>query len=78
VAPSRCYSPCYHRSWIFSRDPAFAVQANRILDLYERSWKGRPLKTDEFVISAEEKTSVQARRRNYTATCPQAPDARRT
>jgi hypothetical protein len=25
--------PWYHRSWIFPRDPGFAVKANRILDL---------------------------------------------
>ena len=64
--------PWYHRSWIFPRDPAFAVKANRILDLYERSWKGKPLKTDEFVISADEKTSIQARRRKHP-TLPAAP-----
>src|SRR6202171_1418827 len=64
--------PWYHRSWIFPRDPAFAVKANRILDLYDRSWKGRPLKSDEFVISADEKTSVQARRRKHP-TLPPAP-----
>ena len=64
--------PWYHRSWIFPRDPGFAVKANRILDLYERSWKGKPLKSDEFVISADEKTSIQARRRKHP-TLPAAP-----
>src|SRR6201993_1678577 len=57
--------PWYHRSWIFPRDPAFAMKANRILDLYARCWNDRPLKGDEFVISADEKTSVQARRRKH-------------
>ena len=57
--------PWYHRSWIFPRDPAFAVKANRILDLYERCWEAKPLKSDEFVISADEKTSIQARRRKH-------------
>jgi len=57
--------PWYHRSWIFPRDPGFAVKANRILDLYERSWKDKPLKGDEFVISADEKTSIPARRRKH-------------
>ena len=50
---------------IFPRDPGFAVKANRILDLYERSWKDKPLKGDEFVISADEKTSIPARRRKH-------------
>src|SRR5680860_1600342 len=26
--------PWQHRSWIFPRDPAFAVKAGRVLDLY--------------------------------------------
>ena len=55
--------PWFHRSWIFPRDPAFATKAGRILDLYERVWEERPLTADDFVISADEKTSIQARRR---------------
>jgi hypothetical protein len=72
--------PWYHRSWIFPRDPVFAVKANRILDLYERSWQGKPLKTDEFVISADEKTNIQAKapQASNLACCARAPDARRT
>jgi hypothetical protein len=65
--------PWYHRSWIFPRDPDFACKAGRILDLYERSWRGHALKEDEFVISADEKTSIQARRRKYP-TLPARPD----
>ena len=37
-----------------------------MLDLYARRWQDRPLKDDEFVISADEKTSIQARRRKHT------------
>ena len=55
--------PWRHRSWIFPRDPDFAAKAGRILDLYERRWEGVPLLATDFVISADEKTSVQARRR---------------
>ncbi len=55
--------PWQHRSWIFPRDPDFAAKAGRILDLYERWWQGAPLSPTDFVISADEKTSVQARRR---------------
>lgn len=67
--------PWYHRSWIFPRDPDFAVKAGRVLDLYARQWQGRALKDDEFVISADEKTSIQARRRKHvTQTCrPRSP-----
>ncbi|MCJ7607736.1 MAG: IS630 family transposase [Thermoplasmata archaeon] len=57
--------PWNHRSWIFPRDPNFAAKAGRILDLYEGCWEGRPLAEDEWVISADEKTSIQARRRRH-------------
>ena len=55
--------PWQHRSWIFPRDPDFAARAGRVLDLYQRLWEGVPLLPNDFVISADEKTSVQARRR---------------
>jgi len=55
--------PWQHRSWIFPRDPNFAAKAGRVLDLYQRIWEGLPLGIDDFVISADEKTSIQARRR---------------
>lgn len=63
--------PWQHRTWIFPRDPQFAVKAGRILDLYERVWKGSPLKKNEFVISADEKTSIQARKRRHCTYPPQ-------
>jgi hypothetical protein len=55
--------PFYHRSWIFPRDPDFAHKASRALDLYEGEWEGEPLGPEEYVVSADEKTSVQARHR---------------
>ncbi len=55
--------PWRHRSWIWSRDPLFAQRANKVLDLYSRQWNKRPLRADEFVISADENTSIQARLR---------------
>jgi len=63
--------PWQHRCWIFPRDPQFATKAGRILDLYQRQWQGKPLADDEFVISADEKTSVQARRRIHPTLPPQ-------
>ena len=67
--------PWYHRSWVFPRDSDFAGKAGRILDLYARQWQEKPLKDDEFVISADEKTSIQARRRKHaTQSCrPRTP-----
>ncbi|MEV0734326.1 IS630 family transposase [Polymorphospora sp. NPDC050346] len=53
--------PWRHRSWIFPRDPDFAARAAIVLDLYARTWQGRPLGEADFVISADEKTSIQAR-----------------
>ena len=62
--------PWRHRSWIFPRDPDFAAKAGRILDLYDRVWQGRPLSAREFVISADEKSSIQARRRKQPTLAP--------
>lgn len=61
--------PWQHRTWIFPRDPDFEFKAGRILDLYARQWQGRRLRPDEFVLSADEKTSIQARIRKH-ATLP--------
>jgi hypothetical protein len=57
--------PWQHRSWIFPRDPYFAVKAARALDLYARVWEGEPLGADDFVLSADEKPGVQARYRAH-------------
>src|SRR6202012_3272085 len=35
--------PWRHRSWIFPRDPRFARKAGRVIDLYQRRWKGAAL-----------------------------------
>lgn len=64
--------PWQHRCWIFPRDPHFAVKAGRILDLYERCWQGQRLQADEFVLSTDEKTSIQARARCHPS-LPPAP-----
>jgi DDE superfamily endonuclease len=55
--------PWQHRSWIFPTDPDFAEKAGRILDLYEGRWEGRLLYPGDCIISADEKPSIQARRR---------------
>jgi hypothetical protein len=63
--------PWQHRCWIFPRDPDFEAKAGRILDLYQRLWKGRKLGAHEFVLSADEKTSIQARSRKARSLPPQ-------
>lgn len=50
--------PWFHRSWIFPRDPNFAVKAAVALDLYAGVFDGKPLEDDEFVVCADEKTSI--------------------
>ena len=62
--------PWQHRTWIFPRDPQFALKAGRILDLYARHWEGKRLRADEFVLSTDEKTSVQARVRKHPTLPP--------
>lgn len=64
--------PWQHRSWIFPRDPEFGRKAGRVLDLYHRMWKGRALGSNDYVISADEKTSIQARHRIHP-TLPAGP-----
>jgi hypothetical protein len=54
------------------RDPRFAERAGPILDLYQRRWEGRPLGAHDYVISADEKTSIQARERRHSS-APVAP-----
>lgn len=57
--------PWSHRCWIFPRDPAFEQKAARVLDLYEGRWKGKPLGAADCVLSTDEKTSIQARKRRH-------------
>jgi hypothetical protein len=62
--------PWQHRCWIFPRDPEFPTKAARILDLYHRIWNDQTLYDDEFVLCADEKTSIQARRRRHPTLPP--------
>ena len=62
--------PWQHRTWIFPRDPQFALKAARILDLYAKRREGKRLRPDEFVLSADEKTSIQARIRKHPTSPP--------
>jgi hypothetical protein len=62
--------PWQHRSWIFPRDPDFAINATRVLDLYARTFDNEPLGDDDYVLSADEKPGVQARRRVHPSRPP--------
>jgi len=54
--------PWQTRSWIFPRDPNFAEKAGRALDLYARTFQGRRLRPDEYVICADEEDAAAGAR----------------
>jgi transposase len=62
--------PWQHRSWISVRDPEFTAKAARVLDLYAGIWDGQPLGASDYVICADEKTSIQARCRCHPTLPP--------
>jgi transposase len=62
--------PWQHRSWIFPRDPDFAAKAGMVLDLYQQRFAGKALGQAEHVVSADEKTSIQARCRCHPTLPP--------
>jgi hypothetical protein len=62
--------PWQYEHWIFPRDPQFARKAGPILDLYAGVWEGKPLQPDEYLLSCDEKTSIQARERIHGETPP--------
>jgi DDE superfamily endonuclease len=64
--------PWRYKYWIFPRDPHFAAKAGPILDLYAGLWQGQPLGPKDHILSADEKTSIQARRRCHPS-LPPAP-----
>src|SRR6478672_584000 len=63
-------TPWQYQSWIFITDPDFAAKAARVLALYDRTWEGKPLGCNDYVISADEKTSIQARCRCHPTLPP--------
>jgi len=62
--------PWRHRTWIFPRDRQFARKAGRVLDLHQRRWRGSALGPRDYVLSTDEKTSIQARRRKHQSLAP--------
>jgi DDE superfamily endonuclease len=64
--------PWRYEYWIFPRDPQFAEKAGRLMDLYAGFWEGKPLGRRDYIISSDEKTSIQARVRCHE-TLPAGP-----
>ena len=69
--------PWQHRSWIFPRAEDFAEKAAVILDLYAGVWDGQPLGPNDYVLSSDEKTSIQARIRCHPGLPVQAGQPQR-
>jgi hypothetical protein len=62
--------PWQYDHWIFPRDPRFAEKAAVVLDLYAGRWHGEPLGEGDYVLSSDEKTSIQARVRCHPTLRP--------
>ena len=56
----------------FRATPCFEAKAGRRLDLYARTWEDAPLIADDFVRSADKKTSIQARCRIHPTIPPRS------
>ena len=68
--------PWQYEHWIFPRAANFFEKAAVVLDLYEGYWQGERFDPFDRIISADEKTSIQARIRCDTTLGP-APGRRR-
>ena len=64
--------PWQDKYWSFPRDPLCADKAGRVLELSAGLWAGQPLGPQDHIISADEKTSIQARIRCHPS-LPPAP-----
>jgi hypothetical protein len=69
--------PWQYEHWLFPKDPRFADKAGPILDLYAGLWEGEPLGPKDYVLSMDEKTSIQARGRCHEEMPPQSEQTRR-
>lgn len=69
--------PWQYEHWLFPRDPRFAEKAGPILELYSGRWDGQPLESRDYVLSMDEKTSIQARGRTHDEMPPEPEQTRR-
>ncbi len=61
--------PWQYQSWIFLRDPDFATKAEKVLDLYARTWHG-PVERQRIRHLRRRKASIQARCRCHPSLPP--------
>ena len=67
--------PWQQQFWIYQRDPNFAEKAERALDLDARILRASVCRPDDYVISADEKSRLQALgRRHQTPPAPGRAD----
>ena len=59
ILDSAATKPWQHRSWIFLRTADFAEKAAMIFELYQGMWDGEPLGSNDYVLSADGKTSIR-------------------
>ena len=69
--------PWQYEHWLFPKDPRFGEKAGPILDLYAGLWEGQPLGPKDYVLSMDEKTSIQARGRCHEEMPSQPKQTRR-
>ena len=69
--------PWQYEHWLFPKDPRFAEKAGPILDLYAGQWEGQALGPKDYVLSLDEKTSIQARGRCHEEMPPEREQTRR-
>jgi hypothetical protein len=72
ILATAAIKPWRYKYWIFPRAPHVANQAGPMLDLDAGLWQGVPLGPKDHILSAEEKPSIQARRRGHPS-LPPAP-----
>jgi hypothetical protein len=66
ILKQNALKPWQYRHWLFPRDPDFISKACVVLDLYAGFWQGQCLGSDEYVLSADEK-SIQVLARCHSS-----------
>jgi DDE superfamily endonuclease len=77
VLDADAIKPWQYEHWIFPRDPQFAAKAARVVDLYAGRWQDERLDPEDRILSADEKTSIQARIRCHATLGPASRRRRR-
>ena len=69
--------PWQYEHWIFPRDPAVCREGWADPRLVCGQWEGKPLGPKDYVLSMDEKTSIQARGRCHEEMPPEPKQSRR-